>query len=111
MKAALPRALAAPVVRTFSPLREGGLIGAHWLILLPVAAATRGFPRRRATALWLAAAAAALAWGALVHFARFLLPAMVPAAALTGVAAAALTASASRTVARLFAVLLTGVFA
>ena len=111
MKAALPRTLAAPVVRTFSPLREGGLIGAHWLILLPVAAATRGFPPRRATALWLAAAAAALAWGALVHFARFLLPAMVPAAALTGVAAAALTASASRTVARLFAVLLTGVFA
>jgi 4-amino-4-deoxy-L-arabinose transferase-like glycosyltransferase len=110
-RSALPRALTAPVVRTFTPLREGGLIGAHWLILVPVAAAVRGLPRRRTAALWLAAAAAALAWGSLDHYARFLLPAMVPAAALAGAAAAALTASASRTVARLFTVLLTGVLA
>lgn len=111
MKAAVPRALTAPLLRSFTPLREGGLIGAHWLILVPVAMAVRGLPRRRAAALWLAAASAALTWGALVHYARFLLPAMVPAAALAGVAAAALTASASRTIARLFTVLLTGVLA
>lgn len=111
MASTLPRAISAPIVRTFSPLREGGLIGAHWLILVPMAVAVRGLPRRRTAALWLAAAAAALAWGALVHYARFLLPAMVPAAALAGAAAAALTASVSRTVARLFTVLLTGVLA
>jgi hypothetical protein len=107
----VPRAVTAPIVRAFSPLRQGGLIGAHWLILVPVAVAIRGLPRRRKAALWLAAVSAALAWGALVHFARFLLPAMLPAAALAGAAAAALTGSASRTVARLFAVLLTGVLA
>lgn len=110
-RSALPRVLTAPVVRIFAPLREGGLIGAHWLILVPVAVALRGLPRRRTVALWLAAGSAALAWGALVHFARFLIPAMVPAAALAGSAAAALTGSASRTVGRLFAVLLTGVLA
>jgi hypothetical protein len=99
------------VVRTFRPLREGGLIGTHWLILLPVALALRGLSRRHAVALWLASAASALAWGALTHYARFLLPAMVPAAALAGAAAAALTTSTSRTIARLFALLLVAVFA
>ncbi|HOC43577.1 MAG TPA: hypothetical protein PKJ99_11240 [Thermoanaerobaculales bacterium] len=111
LNAAVPRAVTAPLVRALSPLRQGGLIGAHWLILVPVAVAVRGLPRRRTAALWLAAVSAALAWGALVHFARFLLPAMLPAAALAGAAAAALTGSASRTAARLFAVLLTGVLA
>jgi hypothetical protein len=111
LRSPLPRALTAPVFRTFRPLREGGLIGAHWLILIPVAAALRGLPRRRTIALWLAAASAALAWGALVHYARFLLPALVPAAALAGSAAAALTASTGRIVGRLFAVLLAGVLA
>lgn len=107
----IPRALAAPVVRTFRPLESGGLIGAHWLMLLPVALLVRGLDRRRAAALWVATASGVLGWGALVHYARFLVPAMVPAAALAGVAAAALTGGASRTIARTFTAVLVAVLA
>ena len=107
----IPRALTAPVLRTFRPLESGGRIGAHWLILLPVALLVRGLDRRRAAALWLATVAGAVAWGALVQYARFLVPVMVPAAALAGVAAASLTAGSSRTIARAFTVVLVGILA
>jgi hypothetical protein len=100
-------AVSAPVVRTFRPLRSGGLIGPHWLILLPAALLIPALRSRSAAPLWLATIAGLLAWGALVHYARFLLPVLVPAAALAGGAAAALTGeTASRTVDRLFTVLL-----
>jgi len=109
-QASIGRAIAAPVIRTFNPLRSGGLLGPHWLILLPVALALPRLRTRPAFALWMAAAGGALAWGATVHYARFLLPALLPAAALAGAAAAALTSTGtSRLVSRLFTVLLVGV--
>ncbi len=104
-------AITAPVVRTFRPLRSGGLMGPHWLILIPAALGIPRLRSREAAPLWLAAAAGLMAWGALVHYARFLLPVFVPAAALSGVAAAALTSgSGSRLIGRLFSTLLVGLF-
>jgi len=75
--------------RTFHPLQVGGVIGPQWLLLLlPAALLVRG---RRSWPLWTAAVAGLLGWGALVQFGRFLLPVLVPLAALLGTAAARLT--------------------
>jgi hypothetical protein len=105
------RTFAAPVIRTFRPLKSGGFMGPHWLILLPVALMVPALRTRQATVLWMAMLVSALAWGATVHYARFLIPAMVPASALAGAAAAALTSSgSSRVVSRMFSVLLLVVF-
>lgn len=102
----------ATVWRTFSPRTEGGILGAHWLLLLPVAALVRGVRTRLRTPLWAATLAGAMVWGATVHYARFLLPALLPAAALAGAAAAALTTEApSRVTRRAFTLLLIVVFA
>lgn len=103
--------LTAFVVRTFHPLREAGLLGPHWLLLLPVAAVTRGINRRAWAASWIAVLSGALIWGALVQYGRFLVPVLVPAAALAGTAAAALTATGSRWIRALFHVLIVFVLA
>lgn len=103
-------AVAAPVVRTFRPLRSGGLLGPHWLILLPAALAVPRLRARDSWPLWLATVTGLTAWGALVQYARFLLPVLVPAAALAGGAAAALTSgTSSRSVDRVFSILLVAV--
>ncbi len=105
------RTVTAPIVRTFHPLKSGGRLGPHWLILLPVALILPGLRNRSAFALWVAAVVGTLAWGATVHYARFLLPVLVPAAALAGTAAAALVSGTrSRLIGSVFAVLLLGVF-
>ncbi len=82
--------LIAGVSRTFHPLREAGLLGPHWLLLLPAAAFARGIDRRAWQACWIAALVGTFLWGALVQYGRFLTPTLVPAAALAGTAAAAL---------------------
>ena len=75
--------------RTFHPLQVGGVIGPQWLLLLiPAVLLVRG---RRSWPLWAAAVTGLLGWGALVQFGRFLLPVLVPLAALLGTAAARLT--------------------
>ncbi len=104
------RTLTAPIIRTFQPLKSGGHLGPHWLILLPVALIMPGLRTRYAIALWVAAVGGTLAWGATVHYARFLLPALVPAAALAGTAAAALVSGTrSRLIGIVFAILLVGI--
>ena len=101
----------APVLRTFRPLRSGGLLGPHWLILIPAALAVPGLRTRDAAPLWIATVGGLLAWGALVHYARFLVPVLVPSAALAGAAAAALTSETrSRLIGRLFSILLVALF-
>ncbi len=87
--AVLGHALAAPVVRTFAPLQAASGLGPQWLILLPGAVLLAR--SRSAGVLWLVTGVGALCWGALLPFGRFLLPALVPASALAGVAAARLT--------------------
>ena len=71
-------------------LREAGLLGPHWLLLLPAAAFARGIDRRVWRACWIAALVGTFLWGALVQYGRVLTPTRVPAAALAGAAAAAL---------------------
>ncbi len=88
--------LGAVAVRTIHPLREGGLLGPHWVPLLVAAAFVRGAERRLTAALWAAVVSGAIVWGALVQYARFLLPVLVPAAALAGSSAAAFTRHPSR---------------
>jgi hypothetical protein len=86
----------ALVVRTFRPIQVGGVIGPHWLLLLPAAALLprqQGLYRRL---LWVATVSGALTWGSLVQFGRFLVPSLVAAAALAGTAAHALTTLPSR---------------
>jgi hypothetical protein len=83
-------AAAAPVVRTFEPLQVGGVLGPHWLILLP-AALVLARRRRNELALWLALTTALAGWGLLVQLGRYLIPGLVAAAALAGAAAAWLT--------------------
>ncbi len=88
LPSSLPRwaaAMAALPVRTLHPLQVGGLLGPQWLLLLLPAAL---LVREGAGPLWAAAAAGLLGWGATVQFGRFLLPALVPGAALAGAAAA-----------------------
>jgi len=78
-------AFALPV-RTFHPLQVGGVIGPQWLLLLvPAILLVRG---RVAAPLWAAVGTGLAGWGALVQFGRFLLPVLVPLAALCGAAAA-----------------------
>ena len=96
--------------RTFHPLPGGGAVGPAWLILLPVALVAGGTRSRTRLALWIATAAGILAWGALVQYARFLLPMLVPAAALAGDAASRLTTQGPRLVRRAVLVLLLAVF-
>ncbi len=80
--------LALPV-RTFHPLQVGGPIGPQWLLLLlPAVLLVRS---RTARILWAAVVTGLLGWGALVQFGRFLLPVLVPFAALAGAAAARVT--------------------
>jgi hypothetical protein len=101
----------ALVVRTLEPLREGGLLGPIWLVLLPVSLLTRGLDRRVAAALWASTVTGLLVWGSLVQYARFLLPVLVPAAGLAGAAAAGLTGHASRPLRTAFQALLVAVLA
>ncbi len=103
--------LTAGVVRTFSPLREAGLLGPHWLLLLPAAAWARGVDRHAWKAAWIAALIGTFTWGALVQYGRFLVPILVPAAALAGTAAAALTATGKPWLRALFQFLLLFVLA
>ncbi len=102
----LTSSLTALVVRTFHPLREAGLLGPHWLLLLPAAAVVRGIDRRAWAAVWVATLAGVVAWGSLVQYGRFLVPILVPAAALAGTAAAALTATGTRSIRALFRILI-----
>jgi hypothetical protein len=104
-------ALGALIIRTFNPLRQGGLLGPHWVMLLPVSVFTRGADRRTASVLWAAAVSGFLIWGGLVQYARFLLPALVPAAALAGGAAAALTSHHVRSLRTVFQALIVAVLA
>jgi hypothetical protein len=82
-------------IRTLEPLAQGGFLGPHWLLLLPVAAligsgtGDRGLRR----SLWIFTIVGLLGWGSLVQMARFLLPVLVVGAALAGSAAVALVSS------------------
>ncbi len=107
----LIRSATGLIRRTFHPLPGGGAIGPAWLILLPVALVAGGARSRARLALWIVTATGVLAWGALVQYARFLLPVLVPAAALAGVAAAQLTGQGPRLARRAVLVLLLAVFA
>ncbi len=84
-------ALTALPVRTFSPLQVAAVLGPLWLLLLPAAALLPGGWRWRTGALWTAALTGLLAWGGLAQLGRYLLPVLVPMAALAGVAASVLT--------------------
>jgi 4-amino-4-deoxy-L-arabinose transferase-like glycosyltransferase len=103
--------LVAGISRTFHPLREAGLLGPHWLMLLPAAALARGIDRRAWKACWIAALIGTFMWGALVQYGRFLTPTLVPAAALAGTAVAALTATDKPWLRRLFRTLILFVLA
>lgn len=106
-------------VRTFEPLRQGGFLGPHWLLLLGAAIlfALHRWPSRRNDAeqrliagLWVFTIAGVVAWGALVQMARFLLPVLVVAAPLAGSAARALVSSRRAVVRASFWTLLTFIF-
>jgi len=101
----------ALVLRTFNPRGEGGLLGPHWLFLLPVAAMVTGLRPRLRGPLWTAALIGFLCWGFLVQYARFLLPALVPAAALAGTVPPALGRKVSALTRGAFTFLLFAVFA
>lgn len=75
--------------RSFHPRVEGGFLGYHWLILL-IAAIGLKLKSRMKWPLWLFFIGACVSWGFFVQYARFLLPALVAGAALTGTAAASL---------------------
>jgi hypothetical protein len=99
-------------LRTVEPLRQGGLLGPHWLLLLLVAAALFAFNRTRSghrsleAAMWTYTGIGLLAWGSLVQMARFLLPVLVVAAPLAGAAAVFLTSRPRRLVRWSFSLLL-----
>ena len=86
----------ALIYRTFKPRYEGGLLGPHWLILLPIAALVSGLRPRLKGPLWTATLVGVLCWGFLVQYARFLLPVLVGAAALAGSVPPALGKNVSR---------------
>lgn len=109
--AGVVRAVGAAPFRTFEPLRQGGLLGLLWVILLPGALFLRKIPFDRWAPLAAATLTGLIAWGALVHFARFLLPVLVPASALAGAAAAALVNQESPTIRRSFHILLIALLA
>ncbi len=101
----------ALVLRTFNPRGEGGLLGPHWLFLLPVAAMVTGLRSGLRTPLWTATLVGFLCWGFLVQYARFLLPVLVPAAALAGTVPPALGRKVSALTRGAFTALLLAVFA
>lgn len=86
----------ALIIRTFKPRYEGGLLGPHWLILLPIAVLVTGLRPRLRGPLWSATIVGVLCWGFLVQYARFLLPVLVGAAALAGSVPPALGRKVSR---------------
>ena len=98
--------------RTVDPLAQGGLLGPHWLLLLPVAAfmVRRKTQATLATSLWFFTISGLAAWGSLVQMARFLLPVLVPAAALAGSAAATLVSLPGNSLKWSFRILLTTIF-
>ncbi len=104
--------VAGLALRTFEPLRQGGILGPHWLLLLLVAAALFVFsrtgtrPRVLEASLWTSVTIGLLAWGSLVQMARFLLPVLVVAAPLAGAAAAFLTSGSRRVLRWSFSLLL-----
>ncbi len=101
----------ALVYRTFNPRYEGGLLGPHWLFLLPVAAMVTGLRPRLRGPLWTATLVGFLCWGSLVQYVRFLLPILVPAAALAGTVPSALGRRVSALTRGAFTALLFAVFA
>ena len=101
----------AVVRRTFLPRYEGGLLGLHWLFLLPVAAMVTGLRPGLRGPLWAATLVGFLCWGFLVQYVRFLLPVLVPAAALAGVVPAAFGRKVGRLTLGAFTVLLFAVYA
>lgn len=101
----------ALVFRTFRPRYEGGLLGPHWLFLLPAAAMVTGLRPRLRGPLWAATLVGVLCWGFLVQYARFLLPVLVPAAALAGAVPPALGRKVSRLTRGAFTALLLAVLA
>ena len=101
----------ALALRTFRPRGEGGFLGPHWLFLLPVAAMVTGLRPRLRGPLWTAALVGILCWGFLVQYARFLLPVLVPAAALAGAVPSALGRKVSALTRGAFTALLFAVFA
>jgi hypothetical protein len=102
----LARAPVGFVWRTLQPLGQGGLFGLAWLILLPAAVFIRPRPQPNSVFLWTTAVAGLLAWGALVHFARFALPALVIAAPLAARVARHLVAESTTAVVGSFRLLL-----
>ena len=100
----------AVVRRTFLPRYEGGLLGLHWLILLPIAAVVTGLRPRLRGPLWAVTLVGFLSWGFLVQYVRFLLPILVPAAALAGAVPAAFGRKVSRLTLGAFAALLFSVY-
>jgi len=105
-------AATALVRRTIDPLAQGGLLGPQWLLLLPVAAFTvrRKTQRTFALSLWLFTLTGLATWGSLVQMARFLLPVLIPAAALAGSAAAALVSLPETVLRWSFRILLATIF-
>ena len=108
---ALAASAGAVVRRTFTPRYEEGLLGPHWLFLLPVAAMVTGLTPRLRSPLWAATLVGFLCWGFLVQYVRFLLPVLVPAAALAGVVPPALGRKVSGLTRGAFTALLVLVFA
>ncbi|MEN8165269.1 MAG: hypothetical protein ABFS37_14155 [Acidobacteriota bacterium] len=101
----------ALIIRTFKPRYEGGLLGPHWLFLLPVAAMVAGLRNRLRGPLWTATLVGVLCWGFLVQYVRFLLPVLVGAAALAGTVPPALGRKVSRLTRGAFTALLLAIFA
>ena len=101
----------ALIHRTFHPLQVGGNIGPLWLILLPVAGLLLRWRDPATRVLWIATLVGALCWGSFVQFGRFLLPVLVPAAALCGATVARLTQDPRRSVRFVFSSLLLAIFA
>jgi len=103
--------IGAGVRRTFRPRYEGGLLGLHWLILLSASAMVTGLRPGLRGPLWAATLVGFLCWGLLVQYVRFLLPVLVPAAALAGSVPPALGRKVSRLTLGVFLGLLIAVFA
>lgn len=101
---------AALAIRTFKPRAEGGLLGPHWLILLPIGLGVGGLARRLKPPLWTAVLIGLLGWGFLVQYVRFLFPTLVWAAALAGVVPPALTRRLSPVTRRIVMLLLLAIF-
>lgn len=101
----------AIIRRTFIPRYEGGLLGPHWLILLPISVMVTGLRPGLRCPLLAASIVGVLCWGFLVQYARFLLPVLVPAAALAGSVPPALGRKVSGLTRIAFSALLLAVFA